>query len=58
MIVKIDEDRCISLSLLDTILDVSRVKSYTAESKADGKIVLKFYDERGRVIKPYKRKKR
>ena len=51
-IVTTDKDGCLPLESFKDILDIKKVAYYTLKAK-DSTLILKFYDKKKKVIKPY-----
>lgn len=53
VILAVDDYGNIPVEGLNELIDTSKVVSYSLKSKKDGSLILKLYDEKGKLVKPY-----
>ena len=53
IIVKLDKDGLLTLQSLAGLIDITKAESYNTKTKKDGTIIVKLYDKKGKLIKPY-----
>lgn len=55
-IIKVDSDGAVNLEEFKDWLDINRVVYYNLKHKKDGKLIIKFYDKKRKLIKLYGQK--
>lgn len=53
--VMIDKDGYVDIKHFECFIDIEKVAFYKFKLKKDGMIVLKFYDTKRKLVKPYEK---
>lgn len=56
-IVKVSDGGAVNLQDFKDFVDVGRVVYYSLKHKKDGKLIVKFYDKKRRLVRPYEQKR-
>ena len=55
-IIDVGSDGLVSLGEFSEFLDIGNIEFYSIKVKKDKSLVIKFYDKKGKVIKPHESK--